>query len=60
MSVVIILAVVSSVLVGTQLIAGTPTGDPILIGKSRIEAWQLHDEHYRLEICTKIKILIIQ
>ena len=45
MSMLIILAVVSSVLVGTQLIAGTPTGDPILIGKSRIEAWQpLHDE----------------
>ena len=33
MSPVIILAVFASVLVETQLVTGTPTGDPILIGK---------------------------
>ena len=36
MSPVIILAVLASVLVNSQLVSSIPTGDPILIGKPRV------------------------
>ena len=34
MNAVIIFAMISSVFIESQLVASTPTGDPILIGKS--------------------------
>ena len=37
MSPVIVLAVLASVLVNSQLVSSVPTGDPILIGKPRVD-----------------------